>query len=68
MTTSTKKLVGTILILVWLLIYALVVMSVGVRLLPHANGVITFLFYLFAGTLWALPVGLAFPWMMREPK
>jgi hypothetical protein len=68
MTPRTKKLLGTIGILVWLVIYALLAMSVAVRVLPLANGAVVFLYYLLAGTLWAIPVGLAFPWMMREPQ
>jgi hypothetical protein len=67
LTPRTKKLIGTVVILVWLVVYALIAMSVGVRVLPHANGAIAFLYYLLAGTIWALPVGLMFPWMMREP-
>jgi hypothetical protein len=66
MTSRTKKLVGTIVILFWLVIYALIAMSVAVRVLPHANGAVAFVYYLLAGTLWAVPVGLMFPWMMRE--
>jgi len=68
MTPRTKKLIGTIGILLWLVVYALLAMSIGVRVLPHANGAVVFLYYLFAGTLWAIPVGMAFPWMMREPQ
>ncbi len=68
MIPRTKKLIGTILILVWLVVYALIAMSIGVRVLPHGNGAIVFLYYLLAGTLWAVPVGLMFPWMMREPQ
>jgi hypothetical protein len=68
MTPRTKKLIGTIVILLWLVIYALLAMSVAVRVLPHAGGFVTFLYYLLAGTLWAIPVGLMFPWMYREPR
>lgn len=68
MTPRTKKLIGTILILVWIVIYSLLAMSVGVHVLPHANGFLVFLYYLLAGTLWIIPVGLLFPWMYREPR
>lgn len=67
MKTSTKKLIGTILTLIWIVIYAGICMGVGVRVLPNANWLVRFLFYALAGTLWIVPVGLALPWMYREP-
>jgi hypothetical protein len=67
MTPRTKKLIGTIVILLWIAIYSLIAMAVGVRVLPHANAILLFLYYLLAGTLWIIPVGLMFPWMYREP-
>jgi len=42
-------------------------MGVGAHLLPHAGALATFLYYLVAGTLWIIPVGLMLPWMYREP-
>jgi hypothetical protein len=66
MTPRVKKIIGTLLILIWIPFYAVVAMSIGVRLLPHAGGLVVFCYYLLAGTLWAIPVGLLFPWMHRE--
>jgi hypothetical protein len=66
MTPHSKKLIGTIVILVWLPLYALIAMSVGVRVLPHAVWFAIFLYYALAGTLWVIPVGLMLPWMHRE--
>ncbi len=68
MTVRTKKLIGTILILIWLPVYALLASGLAVLILPRASGLVAFLFYAIAGMLWAVPVGLMFPWMMREPK
>jgi hypothetical protein len=68
MTPRYKKLAGTVIMLLWLAVYALLVMGVAVRVLPHAAWYGSFLFYALAGTLWAIPVGLMFPWMYREPK
>ncbi len=68
MTVRSKKLIGTILILIWLPVYALLASGLAVLILPRASGVAAFLFYAVAGMLWAVPVGLLFPWMMREPK
>ncbi len=68
MTPRGKKLIVTIIILVWIPIYALIAMGIGVRVLPHAGGAIVFFYYLAAGTLWAPPIGFLFPWMNREPR
>ena len=68
MTPHTKKLIGTIPMLVWLVIYALVVSALAVRILPHAVWFASLLFYVIAGLFWIVPIGLALPWMYREPK
>ena len=68
MRPTIKKLIGTIAILIWIPIYALIAMGIAVRVLPHGNWVVVLLYYVLAGTLWSIPVGLAFPWMYREPK
>ena len=62
-----KKLIATLLIvLVWLPVYALLVMGLAVHVLPHAVWYVSLCFYALAGTLWILPIGLALPWMHRE--
>jgi hypothetical protein len=63
----TKKLIGAIVALAWLPVYALLAMAVGIRVLPHAGGVVTFLYYAVAGMAWIIPIGLMLPWMSREP-
>ena len=67
MRPSIKKLIGTVFTLVWLFIYALIAMGIGVRVLPHAVWPVALLYYALAGTLWIIPVGLLLPWMHREP-
>jgi hypothetical protein len=68
MSPRLKKLIGAIVMLVWIPIYALVAMGFGVHILPHAGAVATFLYYAIAGTLWTIPIALMLPWMNREPK
>lgn len=68
MNPRVKKLIGTVVILLWIPVYAFLAMGVAAHMLPHAGTLSAFLFYAVAGTLWAVPVGLLFPWMMREPK
>ncbi|HEX2593579.1 MAG TPA: DUF2842 domain-containing protein [Rhizomicrobium sp.] len=67
MTPRTKKLIGLLVMLVWLAFYILVAVAIGIHLAPHANGLVQFLYYVLAGTLWIIPIGLMLPWMYREP-
>ena len=68
MTPHAKKLIGAILSLIWLVIYALFATGLAVRILPHATWYVSLLFYALAGLLWMVPIGLALPWMYAEPK
>ena len=68
LTVRTKKLIGAAVVLVWLPVYALLAMALGVRVLPHANGLVQFLYYATAGMAWIVPIGLMLPWMSREPR
>jgi hypothetical protein len=68
MTPHTKKLIGTVLILIWLVLYALVVTGLAVHILPRAAWYVSLLFYAASGVLWIVPIGLALPWMYAEPK
>ena len=68
LTPHIKKLIVTIVILIWLPIYALVAMRVGVSILPTAGPFLELLYYAVTGTAWILPIGLMLPWMNREPR
>ena len=59
---------SVLVILAWLVIYSLIAMGIGVRLLPHAGALVRLLYYVLAGTIWIVPVGLLLPWMYREPQ
>jgi hypothetical protein len=61
-----KKLVGAVVIIIWIPVYALFAMGIGVHLLPHASALAEFVYYALSGTLWIVPIGLMLPWMHRE--
>jgi uncharacterized protein DUF2842 len=67
MSPRIKKLIGTLVTLVWIPIYAFIAMGIGIRVLPHAAWYGTLAYYMLAGTLWIVPIGLMMPWMYREP-
>jgi hypothetical protein len=68
MSRRLKTLIAAILIIfVWLPAYMILVAGLQWRVLPGAPWYISLLFYALAGTLWIVPIGLALPWMYREP-
>ncbi|HWA29881.1 MAG TPA: DUF2842 domain-containing protein [Rhizomicrobium sp.] len=67
MSPRIKKLIGAVVMLVWIPVYAFVAMLVGIKILPHADGLTAFVYYAVAGVLWTVPIGLMLPWMNREP-
>ena len=61
----TRKLIGTVLLLIFLFVYSLVAMVVGVQVLPAASPVLEFTYYLLAGLAWVPVAGLLISWMAR---
>ena len=64
----SKKLIATLGLIVWLPLYALIAMRIGLAVLPDASVFFALLYYAVAGTVWIVPVGLLLPWMHREPR
>jgi hypothetical protein len=65
MSIRTRKLLGTLLLLVFLGCYSLAAMAVAVWTLPGASHLTQWLYYAIAGLLWVLPAGLIVTWMQR---
>ena len=63
MTRRTRKLVGTIVMLLFVVLYALVISAVADPILARANKVVEAVFYLIAGLAWAPPLMLLIRWM-----
>jgi Protein of unknown function (DUF2842) len=68
MSPRVKKLIGAVVMLIWIPVYAFVAMLLGIKILPHANWLSAFLYYAIAGMLWIVPIGLMLPWMNRDPS
>jgi len=66
MSPRTKKLIGTLGLLLWLLIYVGIMTVVAMAVLPRAHWTVELLFYAIAGMAWIFPVGFLLPWMHRE--
>ena len=67
MGARTRKLVGTILLLVVLIFYALGVMLAAAAVLPDGGKIVELIFYTIAGLAWVLPAGYLIKWMYAAP-
>lgn len=65
MTMRTRKLVGTLALMVFLTAYAFVVMMVAVVLQISSSKILEVGFYIVGGLLWVLPAGWLISWMQR---
>lgn len=63
-----KKLIGTILLIVLVLAYALIATMVAVAQLAESGPLVHFLFFLLSGLLWILPAMGIIKWLILEPR
>jgi hypothetical protein len=63
MTRRMRKLVGTVLMLVFVFVYALVVTALAAPILKGASKLVEAIFYVVAGLAWAPPLMLMVKWM-----
>lgn len=61
----TRKLIGTVLLLIFLSIYACIGMIVAIILQVNASKSLELLYYVLAGLSWVLPAGLILQWMLK---
>ena len=65
MTVRTRKLIGAVLLLALIVVYALAAMLAAVVLQVRATPVVELAFYIVAGLAWVVPAGLLIRWMAR---
>jgi hypothetical protein len=63
-----RKLVGTILIIILVLVYALVATTIASLTLGTSPWWVHMLYFLFSGLLWILPAMLIIKWMEKPAK
>jgi hypothetical protein len=63
MSRRTRKLVGTVLMLIFVFVYALVVTAIAAPILLSASKLAQAIFYVVAGLAWAPPLMLMIKWM-----
>lgn len=65
MPARTRKLIGTVLLLVFLALYAWAAMVIGAGRITLAPAWAQFVYFLTAGLAWVIPAGLLIRWMQR---
>jgi hypothetical protein len=63
---KTKKLIGTIIIPIWLLFFLSIISSLGEIIIPRLNNFETFVFYFIGGIIWIFPIMPLISWMQKE--
>lgn len=63
-----KKLIGTIVLVIFVPAYALMAMAAAMALLPGWSGWAQGAYYVIAGLVWVLPAGLLISWMAKPPR
>ncbi len=65
MRARSRKLIGAVLLLIFLFLYVWVASAIGAGRISVAPAWAQFAFFLVAGLLWVLPAGLLIRWMQR---
>lgn len=68
MNPRTRKLIGTIALLIFLAVYALAAMMAAIVLQVGASKAEELAYYVIAGLLWVIPAGILIKWMQRPGK
>jgi hypothetical protein len=68
MPQKLRKLIGTVLLVAFIVFYALAAMVIASAKLPGASGFAQFLYFLVAGLLWVIPAGALIWWMARPGR
>lgn len=67
MTSRTRKLLGAIVLLVFLAIYALLALAVAVVLQVNTTSkFVELAYYVIAGLIWVIPAAFIVSWMSRS--
>ncbi|MET0939885.1 MAG: DUF2842 domain-containing protein [Mesorhizobium sp.] len=67
MPVRLKKLIGTVLLIVLVILYALVATMVAVAQLSESGPIVHLAFFVLSGLLWILPAMAIIKWMIRVP-
>ena len=66
MTPSNRKLIGTLALLLFLIVYVLIAMAVAIVMQVNASKLAELAYYVIAGTLWVPIAGWLISWMYKD--
>jgi len=65
MTQSTRKFIGTVFLLVFVMVYAVFAVALGDPVMARLPETLRFGYYVVAGLAWTLPAMIVIRWMQR---
>jgi len=68
MVPSFRKFVGMVLLVVFVVVYALAAMVVGDLTLQQSSNLVRFVYFAIAGLAWVIPAGAIIWWMEKGGK
>ena len=68
MPVRLKKLIGSVLIIVIAMVYALIATTVAAARLADASGWVHLIYFLLTGLFWVVPAMFIISWMTRPSK
>ncbi|MFK7791620.1 MAG: DUF2842 domain-containing protein [Devosiaceae bacterium] len=68
LTMRSRNIIGTFALIGFIVVYALVIMLLGVWLLEDASQVFSVFYYLVTGCAWAFPAMIIIKWMMKPDQ
>ena len=68
MPQTLRKLVGTVLIVVIAILYALIATTIAAAKLADVSGFVHLIYFLVTGVLWIVPAMFIINWMMKPDR
>ena len=62
---TVRKLIGAVVLVVFVMVYALIAMTIGAAKLPGTSVWVQTAYFAIAGLIWVIPAGLIIKWMQR---
>jgi hypothetical protein len=63
-----KKLIGTVVLVALVVVYAVLATTIAVAQLAQSGPLVHLLYFFLTGLLWVLPAMLVIKWMLTEPR
>ena len=68
MVPSFRKFIGMVILVIFVVVYALTAMVIGDLTLQHASTLVRLIYFAIAGLVWVIPAGAIIWWMEKGGK